>query len=218
MEVLNMLTNGQYILRQLTAFSLGVISMPVTENFVSGYWYLLAFPIVYFILNKGILFVQQTKRAKELQISRKEFLHIDEQLIKAGKQAQALNQKYVQVRSVKSFRSIYDMSKLSKRIIAIVRKDPQKFYMIEDFFYAHLPSAVELADKYALLTKEQVTGTDIHLALNDARTTLKGLHETMELDLKQALATDIESLRLELDFAKIKNDSRRVTHLDDSEK
>lgn len=213
-----MLTNGQYILRQLTAFSLGVISMPVTENFVSGYWYLLAFPIVYFILNKGILFVQQTKRAKELQISRKEFLHIDEQLIKAGKQAQALNQKYVQVRSVKSFRSIYDMSKLSKRIIAIVRKDPQKFYMIEDFFYAHLPSAVELADKYALLTKEQVTGTDIHLALNDARTTLKGLHETMELDLKQALATDIESLRLELDFAKIKNDSRRVTHLDDSEK
>ena len=213
-----MLTNGQYILRQLTAFSLGVIAMPIAENFVSGYLYLLAFPIVYFTLNKGILLFQQSKRAKELRISRKEYLHIDEQLTKASKQAQALTQKYVQVRSVKSFRSIYDMSKLSKRIIAIVKQDPSKFYLIEDFFYAHLPSALELADKYALLTKEQVTGTDIHLALNDARNTLKGLHETMELDLKQALSNDIESLRLELDFAKITNTNRRPTSIEDQEK
>ena len=207
-----MLSNGQYIIRHLVAFLSGIIAMPVVDTFfnVGNWWSILAFPFVYFALNKGILFYQQMKQAKLFQLSRAEFLHIEKQLDLANKNASALTQKYVQVRSVKSFRAIYDMSKLSKRIIALVKKDPKKFYLIEDFFYAHLPSAVELSDKYAILTKEKVTGTDIHLALNDARVTLKDLHETMEGDLKQALATDIESLKIELDFAKIANQNQKI--------
>ena len=206
-----MLTNGQYILRHLVGFLSGIIAMPLFDTlFNIGTWSILAFPLVYYGLNKGILFFQQTKRAKQLQLSRAEFLHIEKQLDLASKHASALTQKYVQVRSVKSFRAIYDMSKLVKRIVVLVKKDPKKFYLIEEFFYAHLPSAVELSDKYALLTKEKVSGTDIHLALNDARVTLKELHETMEGDLKRALATDIESLKIELDFAKITNENHKL--------
>lgn len=206
-----MLTNGQHIIRHIVAFLSGIIAMPLSENlFNIGNWSFLAFPFVYFGLNKGILFYQQIKQAKQLQLSRAEFLHIEKQLDLANKNASTLTQKYVQVRSIKSFRVIYDLSKLSKRIIALVRNDPKKFYLIEEFFYAHLPSAVELCDKYAILTKEKVSGTDIHLALNDARITLKELHETMEDDLKQALATDIESLKIELDFAKIANQNHKI--------
>ena len=206
-----MLTNGQYFLRHMIAFLSGVGSMFLLDTYLNmGYWSVVGFPVVYFVLNKGILFYQQMKRSKQLQLSRSEFLHIEKQLDIANKSADSLTQKYVQVRSVKSFRVIYDMSKLSKRIIALVRKDPKKFYLIEEFFYAHLPSAVELSDKYAILTKEKVTGTDIHLALNDARVTLKELHDTMEGDLKQALATDIESLKIELDFAKIANENHKL--------
>lgn len=179
-----------------TALSLGIASA-------------LAFPVVYYGLNKGILFMQQTKRSKQLHLTRNQFLHIEQQLSIANKNANALTQKYVQVRSVKSFKVIYDMSKLAKRIINLVKKDPTKFYFIEDFFYAHLPSALELADKYALLTKAQVTGTEIHVALNDARQTLKALYETMEDDLSKALSNDIESLKLELDFAKLANEQRQ---------
>ena len=208
-----MLTNGQYISRHIVAFLSGIIAMPLLDKFFNiGNWSILAFPFVYFGLSKGILFYQQMKQAKLFQLSRVEFLHIEKQLDLANKNASALTQKYVQVRSVKSFRVIYDMSKLSKRIIALVKKDPKKFYLIEEFFYAHLPSAVELSDKYAILTKEKVTGTDIHLALNDARVTLKELNETMEGDLKRALATDIESLKIELDFAKIANENHKTSN------
>lgn len=206
-----MLTNGQYLLRHVTAFFSGMIAMPLVDLYiVSGLWFLLAFPVVYFGVNKGILLFQQTKLAKQLQITRGELIHIEQQLSIANKNVNALTQKYVQVRSIKSFKAIYEMSKLSKRIIAIVKKDPKKFYLIEDFFYAHLPSAVELSDKYALLTKVQVSGTDIHLALNDTRLTLKNLHETMEGDLKRALANDIESLKIELDFAKLSNENHKI--------
>jgi len=205
-----MLTNGQYILRHSISFFAGIFAMPLVESIFSiGYSAFLAFPITYFGLNKAILFYQQTKQAKQFNLSRSQFIHIEEQLSIATKNANALTQKYVQVRSVKSFKVIYEMSKLSKRIISLVRKDPTKFYMIEEFFYAHLPSALELSDKYALLTKEQVTGTDIHIALNDARVTLKALYETMETDLKKALSADIESLKIELDFAKLANEQRQ---------
>jgi 5-bromo-4-chloroindolyl phosphate hydrolysis protein len=205
-----MLTNGQYIVRHSTSFFAGIFAMPLVDSIFSiGFTAFLAFPITYFGLNKGILFYQQSKRAKQLNLSRSQFIHIEEQLSIATKNANALTQKYVQVRSVKSFKVIYEMSKLSKRIIALVRKDPSKFYMIEEFFYAHLPSALELSDKYALLTKEQVTGTEIHVALNDARVTLKDLYETMESDLKKALSSDIESLKIELDFAKLANEQRQ---------
>jgi 5-bromo-4-chloroindolyl phosphate hydrolysis protein len=211
-----MLTNGQYLLRHGLGFSLGIIGATIIGSVVPPLGIYLnfaafaaAFPTVYFGTTKGLLRFQQNKRSKQLGISRNQFLHIEDQLQIASKQANALTQKYVQVRSVKAFRPIYDMSKLTKRIVNIVRQDPNKFFMIEEFFYAHLPSAVELSDKYALLTKEQVSGTDIHLALNDTRVILKDLYHTMETDLKIALTSDIESLKLELDYAKHANEQRQ---------
>lgn len=205
-----MISNGQFLLRHalnmiISIFSFGLIGNIYDLSLIP----LITFFVVYFISNKGILFIQQYKNAKKYKLSRSQFIQIEHHLAEASKQANALTQKYVQVRSVKSFKVIYEMSKLAKRIISIVQKDPAKFYTIESFFYAHLPSALELSDKYALLVKEQVGGSDIHLALNDARNTLKDLYETMESDLKIALASDIESLKIELDFAKHANEERQ---------
>lgn len=205
-----MLTNTHYLLRHAISFFLGLIAIPAVDSILNiQIWSILALPVVYFIANKGILFYQEHSQAKLNQLTRSQYLQIDEQLALATQNANLLNKQYVQVRTVKSFKLIYDMSKLSKRIIAIVKKEPSKFYLIEDFFYSHLPSALELSDKYALFTKEKVTGTDIHLALNDARNALKDLYETMELDLKKALASDIESLKIEIDYAKLTNKERQ---------
>lgn len=170
----------------------------------------LAIPIgSYFIGNKLLLTLQKSKRSKQLGLTKKEYQQIELQLKKAREQMNKLTQQYTRVRSVKSFKLINETSKVSRRIINIVNNDPQKFYAVEDFFYAHLPSAVELTDKYTLLTKEQVQGTDIHLALEETRKTLKDLHVTIEEDLKLALQSDIENLKIELDFAKLSNEKRR---------
>lgn len=161
----------------------------------------------YYVSDKVIYNIQKAKRSKELGITKADYNHIEAQLKQARNQINLLAQH--RVRSIKSFKLLNDMNKVSRRVINIVMKDPRKFYAVEDFFYSHLPSAVELADKYTLLTKEQVKGNDIHLALEDTRKTLKVLHEAFEDDLRSALQSDIDHLRIELDFAKLENEKRR---------
>lgn len=207
-----MLTSFNFITRHLINFVIGSTALIVSATYLPGTVTLLTIPIsvgAYYISNKATLTIQKIKRSKELDLSRTEYNHIDAQLKSARAAIQSLNQQYIRVRSVKSFKLINEMSKLSKRILNIVQSNPRKFYAVEDFFYAHLPSAVMLTDKYTLLTKEQVSGTEIHLALEDTRKTLKELHVTMEEDLKSALASDIENLKIELDFAKLSNDKRK---------
>lgn len=175
-------------------------------------WMLLSLPLAglaYFISNKFILLYQKSRQSKAYGLTRSEFNHIESQLKLARTQLATLTHQYIRVRSIKSFKLINDMNKLAKRILHIVQANPQKFYAVEDFFYAHLPSAVELTDKYTLLTKEQLGDPAIHLALEDTRSTLKELYGTMELDLQQALASDIEGLKLELDFAKLANEKSK---------
>lgn len=196
----------RHALNLFISFTLYIISI---LNFDLGV-IALAVPIVsYFISNKLILTVQTMKRSKQLGLTKTEYRQIELQLKKAREQMNRLTQQYTRVRSIKSFKLINETSKVSRRIINIVNSDPHKFYVVEDFFYAHLPSAVELTDKYTLLTKEQVKGTDIHLALEETRKTLKDLHVTIEEDLKLALQSDIENLKIELDFAKLANEKRR---------
>ncbi|MGM9943450.1 MAG: 5-bromo-4-chloroindolyl phosphate hydrolysis family protein [Lysinibacillus sp.] len=196
----------RHALNLFIAFALYTISI---LNFDLGV-FALAVPIVsYFISNKLLLTFQTYKRSKKLGLTKTEYRQIELQLKKAREQINKLTQQYTRVRSIKSFKLINETSKVSRRIINIVNNDPHKFYAVEDFFYAHLPSAVELTDKYTLLTKEQVKGTDIHLALEETRKTLKDLHVTIEEDLKLALQSDIENLKIELDFAKLSNEKRR---------
>ncbi|HWL12972.1 MAG TPA: 5-bromo-4-chloroindolyl phosphate hydrolysis family protein [Ureibacillus sp.] len=167
----------------------------------------------YFISNKGIKAIQKSKKSKELGLSRSEYKHIEEQIGQAKRQINSLSQQYIHVRSVRSFKLLNDMMKLSKRIVNIVQNNPRRFYSVEDFFYSHLPSAVQLTQNYTMLTQSQVKDTDIHIALEDTRKTLKGLHATMEDDLKCAIESDLENLRIELDFVKLEN-AKKLQQID----
>lgn len=207
-----MLNSINFITRHLLNMASGFAALVIAGVNIPGTAVLLAIPITagaYYGCNKLILFFQKSKRSKQLGITRSEYNHIEKQLKQAKQAINSLTQQFIRVRSLKSFKLINEMSKLSRRIVNLVQNNPHKFYAVEDFFYAHLPSAVQLTENYTLLTKEQVKGTDIHLALEDTRKTLKELHITMEDDLKNALASDIENLKIELDFAKLSNEKRR---------
>lgn len=163
----------------------------------------------YFISNKVINIIQISKRSKELGLSRSEYKHIEAQLKLAKGHINSLTQQYVRVRSISSFKLLNDMTKLSKRIINIVQTSPQKFYAVDDFFYSHLQSAVQLTSTYTMLSQQQVKDIDVHLTLEETRRTLKDLHGTLESDLRQALQSDLENLRIELDYVKFENEKKR---------
>lgn len=142
-------------------------------------------------------------------ITKEEFKHIETQLSAANKHIQTLSQNYLRVRSVSAFKQLLEMTRISKNIVKIVKTDPRKFYNVEPFFYAHLPSAVELTDKYTMLSKQPVKDKEIQLTLSKTRETLTDLNDTIQIDLKDALANDIDTLQMEIEFANRSNLRRR---------
>ncbi|MCM3387785.1 5-bromo-4-chloroindolyl phosphate hydrolysis family protein [Ureibacillus chungkukjangi] len=200
-HALNFLISFTVFILTVVHLDLGFIFVPIVSI------------AVYLISNKVIKAFQKFKRSKELGLSRSEFNHIESQLKQAKGHINSLSQQYIRIRSVRSFKLLNEMMKLSKRIVNIVQKNPQKFYSVEDFFYSHLPSAVQLTGTYTMLSQTQVKDTEVHLALEDTRKTLKGLHITMENDLKSAIESDLENLRIELDFVKLQN-ARKLQQID----
>lgn len=202
---MNFITRHAFsFLISLTVFTLTVL------NFDLGIFLVPIITIMtYYVSNKAIKFIQKSKKSKELGLTRSELNHIEKQLKLARGHIFSLTQQYIKVRSITSFKILNDMTKLARRILNIVQTNPFKFYSVQDFFYSHLPSAVELTSKYTLLTQQQLKDMEIQLALEDTRKTLKNLHSTMENDLKSALESDLEHLRLEIDYAKLENEKNR---------
>ncbi|MET3574881.1 5-bromo-4-chloroindolyl phosphate hydrolysis family protein [Bhargavaea ullalensis] len=147
--------------------------------------------------------IQTTSEVKRLGMTRSEYKHIDHQLSEAKAKLRQLNAHYGNIRSVQAFRQLNELNKLSKRIIGIVRQNPKKFYNVEKFFYAHLDSAVELSSKYALLANQPTKDEEMKAALQQTRETLGDLNIEIQKDVKRALATDLETLRFELDYADV---------------
>ena len=170
----------------------------------SGFFWSSALALgVYAVSNFTIKKIQQRRIMKKYQMTLSEYFHIQKQLKEANKKIKALNSQYLKVRSISSFKQLFEMNRLAKRIISLVKSNPKKFYQAEKFFYAHLDSAVELTSKYTLLVSQPVKNQDMKLALQDTRETLESISTIMEDDLKNVLASDVELLRMELDFAKL---------------
>jgi 5-bromo-4-chloroindolyl phosphate hydrolysis protein len=157
----------------------------------------------YTISNQLIKMVQSRMIVSKHGLTMAEFRHIKKQLKEAKIKLKQLNSYFIKVRSVRAFKQLYEMNRLAKRIFQIVKTNPKKFYHVESFFYAHLETAVELTSKYTLLVSQPVKAADVQIALQDTRETLLELNQAMEKDLHQVLSTDIEHLKMELDFAKI---------------
>lgn len=200
-----MLNIGHHFLRYALAFVIGPIVTGIT-------W--MGFGLPFFIsVFAGIIGFGATaiatklfqKRAirKQFNLTKSEYKLIDEQLQEALDTTSMLSSLFTKVRSIKGFRQLYDMNKTAKRIVNIVRNNPQKFYQAETFFYAHLPSVGELAEKYVTLSREKIKDHDVQIALRQTQHALDEYNRILDEDLREVLADDIQSLKMELDFASI---------------
>ncbi|NME06379.1 5-bromo-4-chloroindolyl phosphate hydrolysis family protein [Psychrobacillus sp. BL-248-WT-3] len=159
--------------------------------------------VTYLTSNFAIKKIQQRSIMKKYDLTSSEYFHIRKQIKEATAKVRTLNNHYLKVRSVSSFKQLFELNRLAKRIIALVKANPKKFYQAENFFYAHLDSAVELTSKYTFLVSQPSKNKEMKIALQDTRETLESINSIMEDDLKNVLASDMEHLRMELDFAKL---------------
>ncbi|OES45711.1 5-bromo-4-chloroindolyl phosphate hydrolysis family protein [Domibacillus iocasae] len=139
---------------------------------------------------------------KKHGLNRKEYYYILDQLKEAKMKLSRLQNLFLKVRSLRSLKQMIELNSLVKRIYSVVKKEPKRFYEIEPFFYSHLDSVVELAEKSALLSSKKVKDPNMKKSLLETTETLGDLSQTLEADLRQVLARDIEHLTIELDVAK----------------
>ena len=144
--------------------------------------------------------LQITSTLKKDGLNRSEYNYIQSQMTGAQQKLKRLNGYYGKVRSVQAFRQLHEINTLSRRILGIVRTNPKKFYHVEDFFYAHLDSAVELTSKYSILVNQPLKDKEIQIALQNTRETLTDVNSQLEQDLRNVLSSDMDRLQMELDF------------------
>lgn len=171
--------------------------MGTSLNFFAATGLLIA---IYFGSSFTIKQIQISSALKKLGMNRSEYNYINSQLKIAKQKLKRLNSYYGKVRSVQAFRQLHEMNLLSRKVINTVKVNPHKFYHVENFFYAHLDSAVELTSKYAMLVNQPLKDDEIQSALQNTRETLNHVSEQLEQDLRKAIATDMETLKMEIDF------------------
>src|SRR5690606_5162187 len=82
--------------------------------------------LTYIVSNMVVKRIQKYRKRKELDLTRSEYDHIEAQLKLAKNHINSLTQQYVRVRSIRSFKLLNEMTKLSRRIVNIVQSNPQK--------------------------------------------------------------------------------------------
>ncbi|MEY9973681.1 5-bromo-4-chloroindolyl phosphate hydrolysis protein [Lysinibacillus sp. RC46] len=206
-----MLSVGQFFSRHTASFLISLTTVSITAIAASPGYFLggLLFAGTYASSTALLKYRQKKKFMQIAGITKEEYKHIDTQLTAANKNIQTLSQNYLRVRSVSAFKQLLEMTRISKNIVKVVKTDPRKFYNVEQFFYAHLPSAVELTDKYTMLSRQPVKDKEIQITLSKTRETLTDLNDTIQIDLKDALSNDIDHLQMEIEFANRSNLRRK---------
>lgn len=194
----------QFIVRQTAAFTaMGSVAL------VSVFAFETALPLAaVYGLAGGVATYYSTKQlqiyrdAKKSGLTRKEYQFITENLKEAKKKIVRLQRAFINVRQLGNARDNFEILRTVKRIYANTKREPHRFFQAEAFYYKHLDSLVEIAEKYAYLSQQPVKSREMHEMMRDSRHTILVLGQTVNKDLKVMLRDDVETLDFELDFAR----------------
>lgn len=139
---------------------------------------------------------------KRHRLTRREYVYIRKNLKEAKEKIRRLQKAFVNVRSISAFRRMFTIQRLVKRIYALVKKEPKRFFQSERFFFYHLDSVVELTEKHAFLTAKSVPDPQLNRSLWETQRTIDALIQSIEQDLRDLLTTDLDQLEFELNVAR----------------
>ncbi|MFS0862658.1 5-bromo-4-chloroindolyl phosphate hydrolysis family protein [Fredinandcohnia sp. 179-A 10B2 NHS] len=139
---------------------------------------------------------------KKHRLTRKEYAYIKKNLQEAEKKITRLNKALLTIRHIPSIKQRVDLHRVTKKIYKLSKSEPRRFYLAERFYFSHLDSAVELSEKYALLSSQPKRSSELEHSLHETRRVLEELTETIEKDLYRMLSNDIDELHFEIDVAK----------------
>lgn len=184
----------------LSGFSIWAVSwIGMDISYLLSSVYALAGAAVVFT---GLKVVGRHNMLKNIGMSGREYKFVKENLIEGKEKIKRLQKSMFSFKDLLASKQNYEVLRKVKRIDALVRKEPKRFYQAESFYFYHLNSLVELTEKHAFLNKQPHRTVDLVISLNETRDAIKLLEKKIDDDLGILLEGDIQTLHMELDMAK----------------
>ncbi len=143
------------------------------------------------------------KYLKEIGLSRRDYHFINSQLNNAQDKIRRILKSFVNVRSIKDFKQVNEIYRITLAIYYAVKQQPRTFFKVESFFYSHIDNALNLIEAYTRLSKSPKKSEEEKQKLAQTRITLDEVKRTLVADLKRINEEDYSQLDIELELNKI---------------
>ncbi len=167
---------------------------------------------VTYIPSQNYLF---NKQLNEYGLVKSEYQYIREQLKDARTKVNRLKKSYINVRSLKDAKLVFDINRLVNTIHDTVEDDPKQFFGVQQFYHSHLDSAVNTVEHYLHLYKMPGKSRDERMKLHEARITLLEIKRSLESDVSTMNKSGYQALELEKDVVKVRRE-RSIKQLDNT--
>lgn len=161
------------------------------------------------IAYSGVSLITTNLFLKRHQLTRKEYKYIKKNLEEANKKIKRLRKSLISIRNIGSIKQNIELLRVVNKIYSITKQEPKRFYLAEQFYYSHLDSLVELSEKHSFLTAQPKKNKELADSLTETRAMISTLSDSVEKDLYDVLAKDIDNLNFELDVAKLTIDKNK---------
>ena len=155
------------------------------------------------------------KQLNEYGLVKSEYQYIREQLKDARTKVNRLKKSYINVRSLKDAKLVFDINRLVNTIHDTVEDDPKQFFGVQQFYHSHLGSAVNTVEHYLHLYKMPGKSRDERMKLHEARITLLEIKRSLESDVSTMNKSGYQALELEKDVVKVRRE-RSIKQLDNT--
>ena len=179
-------------------------------------WFASIFALdIYFILDvlvaaaTFIVFYFPTQRLtsrkylREIGLSRRDYHFVNGQLNNAQDKIRRIFKTFVNVRSIKDFKQVNEIYRISRAIYFAVKQRPGSFFKVESFFYSHIDNALNLIEAYTRLSKSPKKSKEEKQKLEQTRITLDEVKRTLVADLRRINDEDYSQLDIEMELNKI---------------
>lgn len=195
-----------------------IVGVPVA--FVSWMVSVFGFDLSFIIdglIGVGMFFVSyfptqrltSNKYLAEIGLSRRDYRFVRTHLNQAQDKIRNILKSFINVRSLKDFRQINDIYRISKSIHFVVKQRPALFFKVESFFYSHIDNALNLIDSYTRLSKMPKKTIEEKQKLEQTRITLDEVKRTLIADLKRINEEDYERLDVEMELNRLEQSRRK---------
>ncbi|MHA6251517.1 5-bromo-4-chloroindolyl phosphate hydrolysis family protein [Oceanobacillus sp. CAU 1775] len=149
-----------------------------------------------------VKYISTHRYAKNNGLTMKEYKFISDNLKDASLKIKRLQRALINVRQLGNARENREILMTVRRIQVNTKNEPRRFFQVEGFYYKHLDSLVEIAEKYAYLSQQPVKSREMNEMMRDSRHAIIVLGQTVKKDLRVMLNDDVNTLDFELDVAK----------------